>query len=137
MDGGTALVRIAGVASAETMHQLLLDNRRWLAENQGHAQLAFYDGASLALDPHALLKVAHETMIADGGLVVPTALIVHPDQVEFFESYAWLMAQKGVARAVFQSAEPAQRWAAQWARVHEAVQRSSLAGAPEGQRSRP
>lgn len=121
------IVRVTGILTGDTLGLVLADNAAWLGEQSVEAQVADYTGASLCINPEAMLARADAVLKVDGALATPTALVVQKDLLQHFNTYAWLMAQRGVIRGVFERADEAQRWVGQQARVLEVLRRERAA----------
>lgn len=112
VDDGLGMVRVRGIITPATSLALLQHNTRWISEKQVVCQVADYSQAGIALDAERLLSNVHAALQKGHGLRTPTALVVPADTLPLFNSYAWMMAQAGITRAVFTDPRRAAEWAA-------------------------
>lgn len=119
-DNGIATVEVSGLVSPADMARLLIENKVWLL-NGASAQIASYQRACLLMDPQTLCDVAQRAIAERGVLIVPTAIIVPPDLLEWWQTYARLMSERGTARAAFADPVQARQWAQRWAAIYDAA----------------
>jgi hypothetical protein len=117
MEGGISRCVITGVVTPDVAAAILRDNAQWLAETGAIGQVADYVGAAMCIDAMTLHKHAANAAAEYSALSIPTALLVQNDSLEAFDTYAELMAQRGICRGVFASAQKAEQWAAAQAAV--------------------
>jgi len=112
--------QIAGVVTAPVFGELLGDNRIWVQENGITCQIARYDSAALLIEPHAMLERVRQVLARGPEISIPTALLVQEHYLEMFRNYAWLMAQAGIVRGVFEinDAAKARAWALEQGQIH-------------------
>lgn len=118
--GSIAHVGIVGIVTPSVSADLLGDNADWIQSLGAFGQVAIYDSAMMMLDPHRMLANARASANVNRALEVPTALLVRPEQLELFTTYALMMLEHGIVRAAFDRYEPALAWAQQQAVIHEA-----------------
>lgn len=102
--------------SSEVLSSCQQAMREWRAVGL----VAEYTGADLQIDADALLGSALKVVASDGALALPTALLVKPDDLGMWRTYAWLMARSGIVRGVFTQHEQALHWARNQAAIFSA-----------------
>lgn len=124
--GDLVIARVQGVITPEVAERIVRDSSRWSADDPVAAVVS-YQEAALQMSPDTLFAAVRRALPTDR----PTAFVVQPDQMDLFAEYVKLHAQVGVLKVAFTSAEQAQRWAAEqarvrgyWARLARAVQAS-------------
>lgn len=138
IDQGLSVCLVKGVVTPAVAHQMAAGNQRWLARAGVCGQVAICTESLFAVGGDQLLAAAKSVARRHPYLAVPTALVVKPQDLEFFRSYSWLMAQQGIGRAPFTDLEAARRWAAEQAKVfaswpalrHPSFARSPSTAAP-------
>ena len=116
-----------GAVRRDTVAEAMRTHSIWLARQRLTAQVADYRLTQFDVDPGGLCaSVALLNREAVSCLVVPTAIVAAPEQIEMWGRYAGLMQQRGIARAAFTCPERARMWAGEMAALLEA-QRQHLA----------
>lgn len=109
---------------------MLADCQRGLELLKPHALVADYSSSVLAIDPQKMMAAVRGTIGRGGALEMPTALLVAPDMLTFWRTYALAMAQHGIVRGVFIDSEKAAAWAREKAPIYrarlEAARRSRI-----------
>lgn len=82
--------------------------------------LCDYRGADMGATARRMV-IAHKRSGVDA--IWPTALVVHPDQLEVWRQYAWLQGRMGNLKAVFTEVAAAERWARDMAALQAAQAR--------------
>lgn len=121
------MVRVRGLVTPGTSLRILADNQSWLGRTGLAAQIARYDEAAMLVDPEAMLSNVQRVLRQGEALRVPTALVVQPDMLPFFDRYAGLMARSGVLRVALTSFAQAEAWARAEAAVFEQARRAEEA----------
>ncbi len=116
-DGGIAVFRTEGVVTPKVSGLVLSSCQQAMRDWGAVGLVAEYTGADLQIDANALLGSALKVVASDGALALPTALLVKPDDLGMWRTYAWLMARSGIVRGVFTQHEEALRWARKQAAI--------------------
>lgn len=117
-------VQVRGEVSAQGHLESLARAAEALVARRMASQVVQYADARLLLTPAQMVSNVLAAASTLGPLTVPTALVVHPDQMEHWRTYASLMGQAGVLRGVFSGPQAlwrAQAWAAEMAALRPAV----------------
>lgn len=129
--GAVTLAKISGVVTPAAAGRIIKDSQAWCDQRRAMANVVIYSESAVAIGADHLLSVADQAQ-RFGVRIVPTALVVSPEQLPMFRAYANLSMACGILKAAFLRLDDAQRWAAQQAAIGEewARMRSALRSAP-------
>ncbi len=127
-DRGTTVARVSGLVVATAVGEIVRSIEDLSAQRGASGQVVVYS-AQVLISPDRLFAAAQAT----GREKLPTALVVGPDQIELFRTYARLALQVGVLKAAFLTEQQAREWVEQAALVHG--YRRSRAGQHQSRRA--
>lgn len=117
--GGVLVIRFTGWISNDAMRFFRAEIGATYSP-QVKALVVDYTAAALAVTPDEMTE-----RVASAGpnssLLLPAALVVHPELFGVFREHARTVAGLGVMRRVFSSLTPALQWAAAEVRAHSVV----------------
>lgn len=134
IERGIAMTRIRGIVTPATSRMMLEDQADWLTETGVHAHVVCNESAAMAIDVAAMLANVVGVCSRKRAMSMPTAIVVHHDQLDLFGQYDRLTGQRGICRASFLEPPDAWRWALRIAPVFgeavrsERTRESDLAG---------
>lgn len=122
-DGGVTHCGVTGIVTRSVASAYLTDVQAFVERVKASALIAHYERSVMAMAPEQLLERVRATIheSRDGGLMLPVALVVRPEELPTWRRYALTMAWHGIVRGVFTDVEQAERWAAEKARVYSAL----------------
>ena len=120
---GLANITVAGLVDRHSSAAVIGACGRDLAPVRAHGLVADYSGARMMVCADELMASASLVTGAGDPLRIPTALVVHPDDLAMWRRYCDLQARAGVLRMPFVDVELAHRWAAEFAALWEAQAR--------------
>ena len=122
-EGGVTHCGVTGIVTPSVASAFLTDSQKFVERVGADALIAHYERSIMAIAPEQLLNrvraMIHESR--HGGLALPVALVVRPEETPTWRRYALTMASHGIVRGVFTDVEQAERWAAEKARVYSAL----------------
>lgn len=118
VDAGIGVFDVSGVMTPSASLEVIRDNADWTRATANVCQVVRYDCCAMAIDAESLLCNAQAIALTNRSLETPTALLVHADQHELFSTYADLMAEAGILRAVFLDLDSALAWAREMAPIY-------------------
>lgn len=117
-DGGIAVFRAQGDFAGRIAQPMLEHAQETVDRWRTGGLVADYSGARLQITEHQLVGSIASVIMADSGaLALPTALVVRPDDLTMWHSYARMMAKAGIVRGVFTDHDKALRWTRRQAEV--------------------
>jgi hypothetical protein len=119
-DGGIAGYTITGLVTPSSAPLVLADCQDRVGAWGSSGLVASYADAALSIDADALLASALQVVAHGGHLALPTALVVRPDDLVMWNTYADLIARHGILRGVFVDPHAARRWVTLQAQVLQA-----------------
>lgn len=113
---------IAGFITTPGMAVILARALQFVDESGLHSSVVDYRQADFQTNGDALTGVARKIIDrkASAGLRIPTALVVKPEQLEFWRRYAYNSGMAGIMRAAFTCHDDAIRWASAQAALRAA-----------------
>lgn len=115
VDQSIATINVRGVITDAVSIQVLSTCHADLARTGAAAMVARYDAARVQVNARTLLRAAGMALQSGDALRIPTALVVHRDDMEMWRSYCYLQGMRGVLRAPFTDPHEAAVWASRMA----------------------
>lgn len=97
--GGLGLMTVHGPVDTRRMRGLLEADDLFLRAEGVPAQVVRYDLAQMHLEPLEVHNAVRAIVAESRAIAIPTALVIKPEDLDYWQRYSWLLASIGIVRA--------------------------------------